>query len=197
MADQRLRILLAIVGGAAIVLALVVWSRIARVNRGAASIPTQAGAREGGKRVRYWPRLVSWDDRSSARVDRVMALPRTASLIAIARQANDSLAAHDWYLVSPDELRPMMTDPQVIVWQRDPDERLDLMQLWPVPGMTPTQRMHGGAFPAEFLDAPQVIGWSWMLGGPRAARPNPSGSSIVHFPSSPPPPPPPPPPLTR
>lgn len=193
MAERRLWIVFAIAGGAAVVVALVAWSRIARVDRAAAAIHAQPGARDGGTRIRYWPHLLSWDDRSSARVDRVYALPRTTSLMAVAREAHVFLAARGWYLVTPEELRPMVIEPQVIVWQRDPDERLDLAQLWPITGMTATQRVYGGTFPAELLNAPQVIGWSWMLGGPRSARAQPSGTPIVRFPVAPPPSPPSPP----
>lgn len=35
---------------------------------------------------------------------------------------------------------------------------LDLEPLWPLPGMTRAQRLYGKIFPAEFLDAPRVIG---------------------------------------
>ncbi len=179
------RVVLAIVLSGTVALTLVVWSRIARVTRAAAAIPVYPGAREGGKRVRYWHHVLSWDDRSSARVDRPFVL-RTTSLLAIARQAQDALVAQGWYLVTPDDLRQVAIDPQVIVWQRGPDERLDLTQLWPVAGMTRTQRMYGGTFPAEFLDAPQVISWSWALGGPRSARPALQGRPIVRPPAPPP-----------
>lgn len=180
------RVVLAIMLSGTVGLTLVTWSRIARVTRAAEAIPVYPGVREGVKRARYWPHLLSWDDRSSARVDRLFALTQTTSLLAIARQAQDTLAAQGWYLVTPDELRQDAMDPQVIVWQREPDERLDLTQLWPVAGMTRTQRMYGGAFPAEFLDAPQVISWSWALGGPRSARPALQGQPIVRPPAPPP-----------
>lgn len=173
------RVALAIVLGGTVALALFAWSRIARVTEAAATIPVYPGVREAAKHIRYWPQLLSWDDRSSARVDRVFAMSQTTSLLAIARQAQDTLAARGWYLVMPEDLRQVAMDPQVIVWQRDPDERLDLTQLWPVAGMTRTQRMYGGTFPADFLDAPQVIGWSWALGGPRSPRPAPQGRPIV------------------
>jgi hypothetical protein len=179
------RTVLAIVLGGTVALTLATWSRIARVNKGAAAIPSYRGAREGASVVRYWPHVLSWDDRSSARVDRVFALSQTTSLLAIARQAQDTLAARGWYLITPDDLRQAAMDPQVIVWQREPDERLDLVQLWPVAGMTPTQRMYGGKFPAEFLKAPQVIGWTWALGGPRSARPALPGPAIVRPPAPP------------
>lgn len=179
------RVLLAILIGGAIGLTLVAWSRIARVTTAAAAIPVYPGAQEGGTRARYWPHLLSWEDRSSARVDRLFALSQTTSLLAIARQAQDTLAAQGWYLVTPDELRQGAMDPQVIVWQREPDERLDLTQLWPVAGMTRTQRMYGGTFPSELLDAPQVISWSWALGGPRSARPALQGRPIVLPPALP------------
>jgi hypothetical protein len=116
--------------------------------------------------------VLSWDDRSSARVQRVFALHEATTLVAIARHADATLAPQGWYLVSPDDLE-RLTNPQVIVWQRDPDERLDLTQAWPVEGITRTQRMYGGIFPAEFLDSPVVIEWSWALGGPRSPRPAP------------------------
>jgi hypothetical protein len=179
------RVVLVIVLGGAVALAVATWSRVARVTRGAAAIPVYPDAREGASVVRYWPHLLSWDDRSSARVDRVFALSKTTSLLAIARQAQETLAARGWYLVTPDDLRQVAMDPQVIVWQREPDERLDLVQLWPVAGMTPTQRMYGGKFPAEFLTAPQVIGWTWALGGPRSARPLQPGPAIVRPPAPP------------
>ena len=44
-----------------------------------------------------------------------------------------------------------------LVWQRDPDERLDLATLWPIDGMSQDARLYGGTFPAAFLDAPLVI----------------------------------------
>jgi hypothetical protein len=144
--------------------------RIVRVTRAAAIIPVYPGARESGGRTRYFPRLLSWDDRSSARIQRVFALPESTSLITIARHADATLVSRGWYLVMPDDLERIL-NPQVIVWQRDPDERLDLTQLWPLPGMTPTQRMYGGVFPREFLDAPIVIEWNWALNGPRSSRP--------------------------
>ncbi len=136
------------------------------------------GTREGGGRTRYLPHLLSWDDRSSARVQRMFALPQSMNLVAIAREANATLVAHGWYLVTPDNLE-RLANPQVIVWQRDPDERLDLTQVWPLEGVTRTQRMYGGVFPAEFLDAPMVIEWSWALGGPRSQRPAPPPSPIL------------------
>lgn len=144
--------------------------RVARVHRGRDAIPAYPDAREGPRQTRYWPRLLSGDDRSSARVDRIFAVPAGTTLLAVARHAENSLADRGWYLVTPDDLAGMH-DPQVIVWQRDPDERLDLSQLWPVSGMTRTQRLYGGKFPKAFLDAPVVIGWTWALGGPRSARP--------------------------
>jgi hypothetical protein len=130
------------------------------------------------------PHLLSWDDRSSARVQRVFALPQAASLVTIARHADATLAAQDWYLVTPDDLEGF-PNPQVIVWQREPDERLDLTQLWPLGGMTRTERLYGGTFPAEFLDAPLVIEWSWALGGPRSLRPAPPPRAIVRPPPRP------------
>ena len=160
--------------------------RLVRVHQAGRAIPVYPDAREGPRRTRYWPRLVSWDDRSSARVDRIFAVPAGTALLAIARHAADWLAGQGWYLVTPTELAGTQ-DPQVIVWQRDPEERLDLSQLWPVAGMTRTQRLYGGAFPEAFLDAPVVIGWTWALGGARS--PHPPGSpphSIVRVPSAPP-----------
>ncbi len=144
--------------------------RLIRVRHGGDAIPGYPGAREGPRRTRYWPRLLAWDDRSAARVDRIVAVPAGTTLLDVARHAADSLAAHGWYLVTPDDLAGK-GDPQVIVWQRDPDERLDLGQLWPVNGMSRTQRLYGGIFPETFLDEPVVIGWTWALGGPRSARP--------------------------
>jgi hypothetical protein len=165
-----LRGVLAIVVIGLIALALAAWSRIARVTRATAAIPVYPGTREHGGRTRYLPHLLSWDDRSSARVQRVFAFSQVTSLITIARHADTTLAAQGWYLVTPDDLE-RFPNPQVIMWQRDPDERLDLTQLWPLPGMTRTERLYGGIFPAEFLDAPLVIEWSWALNGPRSPRP--------------------------
>lgn len=175
---------IAVVG--VVALALAAWSRIARVARAGAAIPVYPGAREGGGRVRYLPHLLSWDDRSSARVQRVFAFSQPTSLIAIARRADEALAPNGWYLVTPDNLeRP--TNPQVIIWQRDPDERLDLTQVWPLIGMTRTQRLYGGVFPEKFLDAPLVIEWSWALEGSRSPRPAPpSWRAIVRQPLPPP-----------
>ncbi|MDP9178054.1 MAG: hypothetical protein M3O61_10285 [Gemmatimonadota bacterium] len=164
------RAILAIVAVGVVALALAAWSRVARVTRAAAAVPVYPGAREGGGRTRYWPHLLSWDDRSSARVQRVFAFPQATSLTTIGRHADATLAPQGWYLVTPEDLE-RITNPQVIVWQRDPDERLDLSQLWPLVGMTRDQRLYGGIFPAEFLDAPLVIEWSWALGGPRSPRP--------------------------
>lgn len=149
-------------------LAVAAAARVARVRRAAAAMPTYPGAAEGGGRVRYFPRVLAWDDRSSARVQRVFALPERVSLATIARQADSSLAPQGWYLVLPEELA-RIEHPQVVVWQREPDERIDLTQLWPISGMTREQRLYGGVFPAEFLDAPLVIEWSWALGRPRSA----------------------------
>jgi len=160
--------------------------RLVRVHHARGAIPVYPGAREGPEHTRYWPRLLSWDDRSSARVDRIFAIPAGTTLLAIARQAADSLAGRGWYLVTPNDLAGRQ-DPQVIVWQRDPDERLDLGQLWPASGMSRTERLYGGKFPEAFLDAPVVIGWTWALGGPRSPRPpvSPPGS-IVRVPPAPP-----------
>lgn len=172
-------------------LALAVGFRIARVTRASSAIPVYPGTREAGGRTRYLPRVLAWDDRSSARVQRVLALSQPTSLVTIARHADARLAAAGWYLVTPDDLE-RFADPQVIIWQREPDERLDLTQLWPISGMTRTQRLYGGIFPAEFLDAPLVVEWSWALGGPRSARPVPVRWPEVRPPLPPPPPPPPP-----
>lgn len=174
-----------IVAVGVVLLLLAAWSRIDRVIRAAAAIPVYPGAREGGGRTRYWPHLLSWDDRSSARVQRVFALSQPTSLIAVARQAHTTLEARGWYLVTPDDLE-RFTNPQVIVWQHEPDERLDLTQLWPLSGMSRTERLYGGIFPAAFLDAPLVIEWSWALNGPRSPRPEPSRRPIVR--QAPPPP---------
>lgn len=159
-------------------------TRIVRVTNAAAAIPEYPGAREAGGRTRYLPHLLSWNDRSSARVQRVFALPAEMPLASIAREANASLARDGWYLVTPEDLG-RIADPQVIVWQREPDERLDLTKLWPLPPMTPTQRLYGGIFPAAFLDAPLVIEWSWALGGPRVPRVAPDQSTVVRTPPPP------------
>ena len=106
---------------------------------------------------------------SSARVQRVLAIDQLVALGVVARHAATALGAQGWYLVMPDDLA-QFENPQVIVWQRDPDERLDLTQLWPVSGMSREQRLYGGIFPAEFLDAPLVIEWNWALGGPVASE---------------------------
>lgn len=182
-----LRLLLAMVLAGAVVAVLAARSRIARVDRAAAAIPTYPGAREGSRKVRYWPRIMAWDDRSSARVDRVFALPDTVGLLTVARHANEALSAQGWYLVTPDDLRPMVMPPQIIVWQRDPDERLDLSLLWPLAGMSREQRLYGDVMPAAFLDAPQVVGWTWFLGGARSARPLRRDPAYIVYPPPPPP----------
>jgi hypothetical protein len=179
-----LRGMLAIVVVGVVVLAAAALARIARVTRAAAEIPVYPGARERGGRTRYLPHLLSWDDRSSARVQRVFALSQATSMLTIARHADATLASQGWYLVTPDDLEGF-PNPQVIVWQREPDERLDLGQLWPIDGMTRTQRLYGGTFPAEFLDAPLVIEWSWALGGPRSPRPAPPSRPAVRIPPPP------------
>jgi hypothetical protein len=181
-----LRIVLAAVSLAGIAIAVAAAARVARVNKASRAIPVYPGAREGGGRTRYFPRLISWDDRSSARVQRVFAFSRPIALGTIALEADARLAAEGWYLVMPDELDASRS-PQVIVWQRDPDERLDLMQVWPVSGMDRTQRLYGGIFPAEFLEAPLVVEWSWALGGPRSPR----NVMVPWTPTVAPPPPPP------
>jgi hypothetical protein len=180
-----LRGVLAIVVLGIVALALAAWSRIARVTRAAAAVPVYPGARERGGRTRYLPHVLSWDDRSSARVQRVFALSQATSLLTIARYADATLAAQGWYLVTPDDLEGY-ANPQVIVWQREPDERLDLTQLWPLGSMTRTERLYGGIFPAEFLDAPLVIEWSWALDGPRSPRPAPPPRPVVRPPPWPP-----------
>ncbi|MEO8193806.1 MAG: hypothetical protein ABI681_08135 [Gemmatimonadales bacterium] len=180
-----LRAVLAIVAVGILALALLALLRIARVTRAAAAIPVYPGAREGGGRTRYLPHLLSWDDRSSPRVQRVFALPQATDLATIARYAEPTLAAQGWYLVTPEDL-DRLQNPQIIVWQREPEERLDLAQLWPLSGVSRTQRLYGGVFPAEFLDAPMVIEWSWALGGPRSPRPAQVAMPVVR----PPPPPP-------
>lgn len=180
------RIALWIAGALLIAGALAATRRVARVRDGRGEIPVYPGAREGPAHTRYWPRLLSWDDRSSARIDRLFAVPAGTTLLAVARHAADALTGRGWYLVTPDDL-VSGGDPQVIVWQRDPDERLDLSQLWPVSGMSRTQRLYGGRFPEALLDAPVVIGWTWALGGPRSPRPvfSPSGP-LVRPPLTPP-----------
>ena len=165
-----MRLTLVVVAAILLLLGVVATRRFVKVRHGHDSVPVYPGAREGPAHTRYLPRVLSWDDRSSARVDRVFALPRGTTLLAVARHAADSLATHRWYLATPSDLAGPR-DPQVVVWQRDPDERLDLVQLWPVDGMSRTARMYGGRFPEAFLDEPVVIGWSWALGGPRSARP--------------------------
>jgi len=155
----------------AVPLTLAAWWRTARVNRAAAAIPVYPAAREGARHVRYLPIVLSWDDRSSARVRRIFALPKATPLSAIGRHADTALARQGWYLVMPEELYRIQ-NPQVIVWQREPDERLDLTQLWPLQRMTREQRMYGGIFPAKFLDATQVVEWTWALGGARVPRPS-------------------------
>lgn len=179
-----LRSVLVVMVVGVVVLALAAGARIVRVTRASAAIPVYPGARERGGRTRYWPHLLSWDDRSSARVQRLFALSRLTSLVTIARHADTTLAAQGWYLVTPDDLN-RFANPQVIVWQREPDERLDLTQLWPLSGMTRTQRLYGGIFPREFLDAPLVIEWSWALKGPRSPRLAPLPHPAVRLPPPP------------
>jgi hypothetical protein len=167
MKFTKIALLLLVVIG--VVLVTGATFRVLRVKRASAAMPTYPGSTESGGRIRYFPRLLAWDDRSSARVQRVFALSEYQSLSTIARHADSSLVADGWYLVMPEEL-DRIENPQVIVWQREPDERLDLVQLWPIKGMTKEQRLYGGVFPAEFLDAPLVIEWSWALGGARSPR---------------------------
>lgn len=175
---SRYRAIVAILAAGAVVLTAASLVRIAKVKKGASAIPTSAGAREAGGRTRYFPRISPWEDRSSARVQRVFALPGPVPLATVARQSRDQLERDGWYLVSPESL-DTIDEPQVVVWQRDPDERLDLVRLWPVEGMSREQRLYGGIFPAAFLDAPLVIEWSWALGGPRSARPPVPTKSIL------------------
>lgn len=161
--------------GAVVVVAA---QRVLRVHDGRTAIPVYPQSREGPQHARYWPRLLAWDDSASARVDRMFAVPAQTSLLAVARYENAALVARGWYLVSPSDLAAIR-DPQVIVWQRDPDERLDLNMLWPVEGMTPTQRLYGGRFPESFLGERAVIGWTWSLGAPRSAHPSASPSRAI------------------
>jgi hypothetical protein len=179
---RRLSRLVIVIGSISVALvALTSVFRITRVREAADAIPVYPGAREGEREIRYLPRVFSWHDRSSARVQRVFALSEPTTLLAIARHAAPALGDRGWYLVMPHELE-RFHDPQVIVWQRDPDERLDLTQLWPISGMTRTERMYGGLFPPEFLDASLVIEWSWALGGPRSPRPAPQRALDVRRP---------------
>ena len=158
--------------------AIAALDRVGRVTQGAEAIPIYPDAREGPAQTRYLPRLLSWDERSSARVRRVFALAEPNSLQVIARHADAILAPQGWYLLNEIDLRAVI-EPQVIVWQREPDERLDLTKLWPLDGMTREQRLYGNIFPAAFLDEPFVFEWSWMLGGSHAARPAPPSRSIM------------------
>ena len=114
-------------------------------------------------------------------MQRVFALPEAVTLATIGRQADVQLSRDGWYLVTPENLE-RIEEPQVIVWQRDPDQRLDLTKVWPIAGLTREERLYGGIFPAEFLDAPLVIEWSWALGGPRSPRPVTFGKSILRTP---------------
>ena len=182
------QLLVAVLLAGAVALILAAGARVWRVHRGAAVIPTYSDAREGGGRTRYFPHVLAWNDRSSARVQRMFAFDHFTSLAAIGRRADARLAQQGWYLVMPQDLN-RIENPQVIVWQRDPDERLDLTQVWPLTGMTRDQRLYGGRFPAEFLDAPLVIEWDWALGGPRSPRPAEPPSPVIR--RAPPPPEPP------
>ena len=175
---SRSRVFLAILAAGAVVLAGVALVRIAKVRKASSAIPVYAGAREAGGHTRYFPKVFSWYDRSSARVQRVFALPASVPLATVGRQAQAQLERDGWYLVSPESLE-RIEEPQVIVWQRDPDERLDLVRVWPIQGMSREQRLYGGIFPAEFLDAPLVVEWNWALGGPRSPRPQPPTRSIL------------------
>lgn len=168
--DCAMRLARWILAGALIAASGYAVQRVARVHAGRDAIPIYPQAREGPQHSRYWPRLLSWDDRSSARVDRIFALPAGTTLLAVARAAASELGRQNWYLITPSDLLGTH-DPQVIVWQRDPDERLDLSQLWPMAGLTREQRLYGGRFPAKFLDEPMVIGWTWSLDGPRSPHP--------------------------
>lgn len=179
---QRLLVLLAVVVLVVLGVGLFAALRVARVQRAAKAIPVQPGAREGARHVRYFPRPFAWDDRSSARVRRIFSLADSVSLDAVARSAHASLVSAGWYLVDPRELGRMQ-EPQVVVWQRDPDERLDLVRLWPIRGMTRQQRLHGGLFPAALLDMPMVFEWTWALGGPRSQRPTPRSPGALVSPT--------------
>lgn len=164
------RLLGAVVALLLVVAAVMIVRRVVRVSRAAAAIPVYAGAREGGGRTRYFRHLISWDDPSSARVERVFALPEAVNVVRVARNAEPILLQHGWYRVTPDDFEERAIEPQVVIWQRDPDERLDLTRLWPLEGMSRTTRLYGGIFPREFLDAPLVVEWSWALGGHRVER---------------------------
>ena len=101
---------------------------------------------------------------------RVLALPERVPLGTVARHGQAGLAAKGWYLADPAAIDPAH-DPQIIIWQRGSKERLDLQVAWPVAGMSREQRGYGGLIPAEFLDAPLVVQWDYMLGGPMLNRP--------------------------
>lgn len=184
LVSKPMRLLLASAAAAVLIAGAVSAARVHRVRAGLQEIPVMTVGQAGPTYTRYWPRLLAWDDRSSARVDRMVAMPSGTTLLQLARSATASLVERGWYLVTPLPLGAQ-GDPQVVVWQRDPDERLDLTQLWPVAGMRPEQRLYGGRFPAAFLDKPVVIEWTWSLGGPRSARPDAAGErSIVRHPDS-------------
>lgn len=160
-------------------------ARVHRVQAGLREIPITTVGQAGPIYTRYWPRLLAWDDRSSARVEQLVAMPAGTTLLRLAGDATASLEQRGWYLMTPLP-REAKNDPQVIVWQRDPDERLDLTQLWPLAGMTAEQRLYGGRFPAAFLDKPVVVEWTWSLGGPRSARAAAvDDRPIVHYPDHP------------
>src|SRR5688500_19853536 len=86
-------------------LAVAAVDRVVRVTSAAGQIPVYPGSREAGGRPRYLPRLLSWDDRSSARLQRIFALPAAIPLSTIARDANETLTGQGWYLVSPEDLQ--------------------------------------------------------------------------------------------
>lgn len=152
--------------------------------QGCGGLPGFPGTRESRGRTRYLPHLLAWSDRSSARVQRVCTSPGDQYGHGCPPRCRDACGAG---LGSRDPRGAREhRDLQVIVWQRELDERLDLTQLWPLSNMTRRQRLYGGIFPAEFLDAPLVIEWSWALGGARSPPPAPPRQPLVR----PPPPPP-------
>src|SRR5579859_2182321 len=112
-----MRIALWIAAALTVTGAVLAARRFARVRREGNAIPVYPAAREGPRHARYLPMLLSWDDRSSARVDRIFAVPAGTTLLAVARHAADSLARRGWYLATPTDLAGTQ-DPQVIIWQR-------------------------------------------------------------------------------
>src|SRR5688572_4045454 len=101
---SRYRVIVALLAAGAVVLAAASLVRIAKVKKGASAIPIYAGAREAGGRTRYFPRISPWDDPSSARVQRVFALPAAVTLATVGRQAGAQLERDGWYLVAPESL---------------------------------------------------------------------------------------------